>query len=259
MKQSPPIDGAPRQIVLLPGMDGTGELFSQFVSQKPVGFDATVVPLPQEPMSYSDMERLIEPRIPGDVPFVLLGESFSGPLAIRLAAKRPPNLRGLILCNSFAAPPRAACWKMLPWGAIFHFPPPNIILRRYLAGDNASLSLLADIRRTLSNVPPRILASRIRTLLTSNSQDALRALDVPILYLRGTADRLVAESAYRAIAEIVPSAKRCDIPGPHMLIQARPVEVWQAIAEFATALCTMWANKADTEHGKWDKERTAKD
>jgi pimeloyl-ACP methyl ester carboxylesterase len=239
MNQSPPVDGMPRHIVLLPGMDGTGELFSQFVLLKPVDFDVTVVPLLQEPGSYSDLERLIEPRIPGDVPFVLLGESFSGPLAIRLAAKRPSNLRGLILCNSFAAPPRAAYWKMLPWAAIFHIPPPNMILRRYLAGDNASLSLIADIRRTLSSVPPRILVSRIRTLLTSNSGDALRALDVPILYLRGTADRLVTESAYRAIAEIVPSAKRRDIPGPHMLLQARPVEVWQAITEFVATLGTL--------------------
>lgn len=239
MKQSPPVGGTPRHIVLLPGMDGTGELFSQFVLLKPVDFDATVVPLPQKPVSYSDLERLIQPRIPGDVPYVLLGESFSGPLAIRLAAKCPPNLRGLILCNSFAAPPRAAFWKLLPWGAIFHVPPPNLILRRYLAGDNAPLSLLADIRRTLSNVPPPILASRIRTLLSSNSGDALRTIDVPVLYLRGTADRLVTESAYRAIAEIVPSAKRCDIPGPHMLIQTRPVEVWQAITEFVATLCTL--------------------
>jgi pimeloyl-ACP methyl ester carboxylesterase len=239
MKPSPPIDGAPRHIVLLPGMDGTGELFSQFVLLKPVDVEVTVIALPQQPGSYSDLERLIEPCIPADVPFVLLAESFSGPLAIRLAAKRPPNLRGLILCNSFAAPPRAACWKILPWGAIFHFPPPNIILRRYLAGDNASLSLLADIRRTLSTVPSRILASRLRTLLSSNSQAALRALDAPILYLRGTADHLVTESAYRAIAEIVPSAKRCDIPGPHMLIQARPVEVWQAITEFVATRCKL--------------------
>ena len=239
MKPSPPIDGTPRHIVLLPGMDGTGELFSQFVLLKPVDFDAAVVPLPQKPASYSDLERLIEPRIPGDVPFVILAESFSGPLAIRMAAKHPPNLRGLILCNSFAAPPRAACWKMLPWAAIFHIPPPNFVLRRYLAGDNASLSLLADIRRTLSNVPPQILASRLRTLLTGNSGDALRALDVPILYLRGTADRLITESAYRAIAEIVPSAKRRDIPGPHMLIQTRPAEVWQAITEFVATLGTL--------------------
>jgi pimeloyl-[acyl-carrier protein] methyl ester esterase len=237
MKQPQPVDGTPRHIVLLPGMHGTGELFSQFVSLKPLGFEATVVALPQQPLSYSDLERVIEPRIPGDVPFVLLGESFSGPVAIRLAAKRPPNLRGLILCNSFAAPPRAACWKLLPWGAIFHISPSNFVLRRYLAGDNASQNLIADMRRTLSSVPPRILASRIRTLLTSNSQDALRALDVPILYLRGTADRLVTESGYRAIAEIVPSAKRCDIPGPHMLIQTRPVEVWQAITKFVVTLC----------------------
>ena len=238
MQPSPSINRTLLHIVLLPGMDGTGELFSKFVMFKPADFEVTVVALPQEPLSYSDVERLIEPRIPGDVPFVLLGESFSGPLAIRLAAKRPPNLRGLILCNSFATPPRAACWKLLPWTTLFRIPPPSMILRRYLAGGNAPQSLIEEIRRTLSSVPPRILASRIRILLTSNSTDSLRACDVPILYLRGTADRLVPDSAFRAITAIVPSAKRREIPGPHMLIQANPVEVWQAIAGFVTALRT---------------------
>lgn len=232
------VDCTPRHIVLLPGMDGTGELFSHFVLLKPVDFETTVIALPEQPISYSDLERLIEPRIPGEVPFVLLGESFAGPLAIRLAAKHPPNLRGLILCNSFVSPPGAACWKMLPWTTLFHIPPPNLILRRYLAGDHAPPTLLADIRRALSNVPPRILASRMRTLLTSNSNEALKACNVPILYLRGIADRLVTDSAFLAIAAIVPSAQRRDIPGPHMLIQLNPKEVWQAIIEFASTLCT---------------------
>jgi len=218
-------------------MDGTGGLFSEFVLLKPADFEVTVVALPQQPLSYSDLERLIEPQIPGDVPFVLLGESFSGPLAIRLAAKHLPNLRGLILCNSFVSPPRAACWKMVPWKTLFRIPPPSMMLRRYLAGGNAPQSLIDDIRRTLSSVPPRILASRIRTLLTSNSQDALKACGVPIFYLRGTADRLVTDSAFRAIAAIVPSAKRLDISGPHMLVQASPVEVWQAITEFVATHC----------------------
>jgi pimeloyl-[acyl-carrier protein] methyl ester esterase len=237
MKQSPSVDGTPRHVVLLPGMHGTGELFSHFVLLKPLDFDATIVALPQKPLSYSDLERLIEPRIPGGVPFVLLGESFSGPLAIRLAAKRPPNLRGLILCNSFVSPPRAACWKLLPWRGIFHFPLSNAVVRRYLAGGNASDGLIAEIRETISHVSPQVLASRVRTVLTSNSVEALRACEVPILYLRGTADRLVPDSAFRTIVAIVPSAKRCDIPGPHMVIQVNPREVWQAITEFvATCL-----------------------
>src|SRR5689334_21645025 len=114
MTRPPSDESMPREIVLLPSMDGTGELFAEFRLMKPAGFEVSVIELPEEPLSYADLERLIEPRLSQDEPFVLLGESFSGPLAIRLAAKRPPNLRGLILCNSFVSAPRAAIWRILP-------------------------------------------------------------------------------------------------------------------------------------------------
>lgn len=225
-------------MVLLPGMHGTGELFLPFRKMMPAGFQATVLELPNEPLSYSDLQRLMEPRIPQDSPFVLLGESFSGPLAIRLAAKRPPNLRGLILCNSFVSPPRAPFWKMLPWTTLFRIPPPNLLLRRYLAGNDAPTSLLADLRRTLSSVPPQILASRLRTVLTENAREALGQCVVPMLYLRGTKDRLVLARACRTMEKIAPSIRRCEITGPHLLIQINPKEVWQAITNFVTTNCT---------------------
>lgn len=238
MMRSPSHDSTPRHMVLLPGMHGTGELFLPFRKMMPAGFQATVLELPNEPLSYSNLQRLMEPRLPRDVPFVLLGESFSGPLAIRLAAKRPPNLRGLILCNSFVSPPRAPFWKMLPWTTLFRIPPPNLLLRRYLTGNDAPTCLLADIRRALTSVPPQILASRLRTALTENAHEALGQCVVPMLCLRGTKDRLVSARASRTMEKIAPSIRRREVTGPHLLIQVNPKEVWQAITDFITTICT---------------------
>ena len=47
------------------------------------------------------------------------------------------------------------------------------------------------------------------------------------------------ESAFRAIEAIVPTAKRRDIPGPHLLLQVNPQEAWQAITEFVATVCEM--------------------
>ncbi|UUZ51553.1 alpha/beta hydrolase [Massilia sp. B-10] len=44
-------------------------------------------------------------RLPPAEPYFLLGESFSGPVAIALAAERPPMLLGLILSCTFARNP----------------------------------------------------------------------------------------------------------------------------------------------------------
>lgn len=55
-------------IILLPGLDGTGVLFKPLV-----GF--------------------VLDRLP-DSEFVLLGESFSGPIALRVAARKPAGVCG---------------------------------------------------------------------------------------------------------------------------------------------------------------------
>lgn len=44
--------------------------------------------------------------LPSDEPFVLVGESFSGPIAISLAASSLPQLKGLVLCCTFVRNPR---------------------------------------------------------------------------------------------------------------------------------------------------------
>jgi hypothetical protein len=48
-------------------------------------------------------------------PFVLLAESFSTPVAIRVAAENPTNLKGLILCAGFATSPVSGLPRMLGW------------------------------------------------------------------------------------------------------------------------------------------------
>jgi pimeloyl-ACP methyl ester carboxylesterase len=74
-------------LVLLPGLDGTGKLFAEFLKVIESRIDTLVVAYPSDtPMSYDELERLVLASLPADRPFVLLGESFSGPLAIRIAA-----------------------------------------------------------------------------------------------------------------------------------------------------------------------------
>src|SRR5580698_7334133 len=93
-------------LVLLPGLDGTGKLFAEFLKALDLGVSANVVPYPPDiPLGYDELEPLVRSALPTRGRFVLLGESFSGPLAIRIAALRPPALVGLILCVTFASNP----------------------------------------------------------------------------------------------------------------------------------------------------------
>ena len=77
-------------LVLLPGMDGTGDLFAPLLSALPPALRTIVVRYPcDRPLGYAGRTRG-----PKDQPFVLLGESFSGPIAAAIAAARRPACAG---------------------------------------------------------------------------------------------------------------------------------------------------------------------
>ncbi|HEX2836088.1 MAG TPA: hypothetical protein VHW00_23995 [Thermoanaerobaculia bacterium] len=101
-------------LLLLPGLDGTGTLFGEFIAALPPHIAPVVIRYPtDEALSYEELLAFIEERLPEGT-FAVLGESFSGPLAIELAAKSP-RVRAVILCASFVrSPVRFAAWLVRP-------------------------------------------------------------------------------------------------------------------------------------------------
>lgn len=93
-------------IVILPGMHGTGELFAEFIAALPRAVESIVVSYPPDrPLNYAELEKLVRASLPVERPYVLLGESFSGPIAVSIAASKPAGLRGLMLVGSFVRNP----------------------------------------------------------------------------------------------------------------------------------------------------------
>ena len=81
-------------LVLLPGMDGTGRLFKPLRDSLPEEMNVMTVSYPrEEPLGYSDLLTLVRRSLPRD-PFVLVAESFSGPIGIELAAAHQRGAQG---------------------------------------------------------------------------------------------------------------------------------------------------------------------
>ena len=71
------------QLLLLPGMDGTGQLFEPLIAALPPTLRAVSVSYPvNDALGYEELLALIEAAVPPGR-FVAVGESFSGPLAGR--------------------------------------------------------------------------------------------------------------------------------------------------------------------------------
>jgi len=219
------------RLVLLPGMDGTGWLFESLVQALPPAIEPLVLDLPADrALGYDALLPLLRARVP-DEPCVVLGESFSGPLAIRLAAELP-HVRGLILCASFARSP--APRALVSLGALFAAagPPPATAIRALLAGLDAPADLVHAVRRAIASVAPGVMPARLRAVAQVDVTSTLAQVQRPVLYLQATRDRLVGPSAVQHVRQACPHARIVPFDSPHLVAQRRPTRVAQAIASF---------------------------
>ena len=188
-------------------------------------------------LAYSELLPIVLGALPADRPFVLLGESFSGPLAIMAAAAHPTGLVGVVLCASFIRNPHPYVPSVLatairsPFLRLF----PRFSQVKALLGGHSSPSLRSLTREALSRVAPAVLAGRIREVLRVNVVQQLRARTVPILYLRARSDFVVPAWNVTAILKVCPDLQVASLPGPHMVLQASAAAAAEALTHFLTA------------------------
>jgi pimeloyl-ACP methyl ester carboxylesterase len=222
-------------LVLLPGMDGTGDLFEPLLAELGSSLTTQVVRYPSaEPLGYDALTAIARRALPCAGPYVILGESFSGPIAIRLASQRPAGLTGLILCASFVSNPtiwlRAlqAVLGAVPIGLLAHWLAPWRLMGRFRTPERTALLL-----RTLARVPDGVLRARLRAVMAVNVSSQLSRVEAPIMYLQGTEDGLIRQRVVDAAMCSSRSMQVRRVVGPHCLLQCSAQEAAREIREFA--------------------------
>jgi pimeloyl-ACP methyl ester carboxylesterase len=225
-------------IVLLPGMDGTAAPRSDFVAAlAPEVVVKTITYPTDQPLGYSQLEFLVRAEIP-DCPFILIGESFSGPIAISIAASNPPNLRGLVFVGSFARSPIQVpdllhgLTSLAPlWLA------PSSLICSLLLGPEASLAQRKCVREAITTVKQRVWQARLRAILSADALISAGKIAAPTLYMRATHDCIVSRRMSEQLTQAIPHAQLTELDGPHFLLLARAVEVAQRIKSFMREMC----------------------
>jgi len=225
-------------LILLPGMDGTGDLFEPLLAELGSSFKTQVVRYPSsEPLDYDALIAIARRGLPGAGPYMILGESFSGPIAIRLASERPVGLAALILCASFVSNPiawlpnLASLRGLVPIGLSARWFAPWKLMGRFRTPERTALLL-----RTLARVPDGVLRARVRAAMAVNVSSQLAQVEVPILYLQGTEDGLITQRIVDAVRRSSPSMQVRPVVGPHCLLQCSAPEAAREIGEFALRL-----------------------
>jgi pimeloyl-[acyl-carrier protein] methyl ester esterase len=224
----------PLPVLLLPGLDGSGQLFKRFQAVATGSLDFRTVPYPRDRfLDYAALETLVRGRFPRG-PFAILGESFGGPLALRVAASAPRGLVGVILAATFhrqpARPVIARATVLAP--AFFRLPLPPHVVRLLLAGGDASQELVEEVREAVRLVPARVMAARAREALAVDASEPLRRCPVPVLFLGGKHDRLLRREIPDEVRALQPGAEIRMLDTPHLVLQRRPEEAMQIVEEF---------------------------
>ena len=222
------------RLLMLPGLDGSGDLFRPLLQVLPSQLTSQVIPYPADRvLSYSALLPFVQQAFPQREPFVLLGESFGGPLALQCAAAPPANLRAVILSAAFATNPVPYHLRWLPRvSSILRFKPPDALIRYYAAGMDSSQDLVELFQQAKSKTCWQVLAARLQAVREVDVRTELKGCAVPLLCLRAIRDHLVRHECHEEMVWLRPDMKVIEIDSPHFLLQRRPQEAAKAIEYF---------------------------
>jgi pimeloyl-ACP methyl ester carboxylesterase len=218
------------KLVLLPGMDGTGELFEEFLSN--YDGDYLVIPLPKSgPQDHASLAKFIKEQLPAE-DYILLAESFSGGIVPELIKLSPTHLKGLIFVASFISSPNQfllSIAKLLPIKVLASAPLSTIFHKFLFVGQGASKELLSKFITITKSIPDLVLNSRLEVM--SQQRLPITTSDIPSIYIQALTDRLISSKKGQEFTKVFINIEYIEIEGPHFILQSQPKESARLITE----------------------------
>jgi pimeloyl-ACP methyl ester carboxylesterase len=232
-------------IALLPGLDGTGDLFFPIIPFLENHFEVHVVRYTDQ-LTFNEYVESAAKQLPNSDPVSLVAESFSGPIAISLLANKKLNFEASVLSATFCKSPLpflTQISKYVPEGLFASNPASKAFLDLFVTGRGANLEVRNKARELLNQVSPRQFQNRIGLVNEVDVTDELKEIEVPLLYIQATKDRIVlADSG----TEIKKHAKKMEIEkvvGSHMILQTQPETCAELIINHVTSNKRMQSDK----------------
>jgi len=222
-------------LVLLPGMDGTGELFAEFLSY--YDGDHLVISLPESgPQDHANLANVINKQLPNE-DYILLAESFSGGIVPELLKLNLTQMKGVIFVASFLSSPRGyliGLAKLLPIKTLASLPLSNIVHRLLFLGQEATKPLLSTFANVIKSIPKQILSSRLEVM--KRQQLPQVTFNIPAIYIQALSDRLISPKKSQEVAYVFKHVEFVDIEGPHFILQAKPRVAARLVTEAVSSI-----------------------
>ena len=211
-------------------MDGTGELFTEFLSY--YDGDYLVISLPQAgPQDHASLANVVNRQLPTE-DYILLAESFAGGIIPELLKQNNPHMKGVIFIASFLSSPNQlllSIAKLLPIKALASAPLSTIFHKFLLLGQGASKELLSKFITVTKSIPDLVLKSRLEVM--RQQRLSAKTFDIPSIYIQALSDRLISSQKGREFTKVFPNIKYIEIEGPHFILQSQPKESARLVTE----------------------------
>lgn len=221
------------KLILLPGMDGTGDLFKPLLEALPAHITYQVIPLSDECLNYSEQASQIAEQIDTDE-VIILAESYSGKVVYELC-KLNLNIKHIIFAASFINRPSSISKfaSLLPTNLIKKKLIPNQVLSKlFFDSYNMSNKVLA-VFESLNKVSNRTLSSRLDLISSLNEPSG--SFDIEASYIKPSNDLFVMAECITPIKNAFRSLDVINVSGGHFIVQSNPERCSEIIqAKFDT-------------------------
>lgn len=227
-----------KKLFLLPGLDGTGELFGPLLKELPEECITEIISYPfDQPQTFEQHVQYVVEKLPQNEPIILLAESFSGPVAIEILKSGKFQIELVIFVATFAKSPRPILLglaKYLPLSRLLKYDLPKVVVRYFCLGKQATKKQIESFNKIIKKVAPEVLAQRLKILAVIDLREALKGINIPCCYIKPSDDKLVPSSSIYDFVVGIKIIKIKPVNGPHFVLQAEPKRCAEAICKEAT-------------------------
>lgn len=189
-------------------------------------------------LTFNDYVDSAAAQLPKNVSVSLVAESFSGPIAISLLARRNSNFQASVLSATFCKSPLpflTQISKHLPEKLFSSNPVSKVFLDLLVTGRGANSDVRNKTRELLEKVSPKQFQNRINIVNEINLSQELKGIEVPLLYIQATKDRIVLADSGGEIMKHAMDLKIEHVAGSHMILQTQPKKCAELIINHVTS------------------------
>ncbi len=210
------------KVLLIPGMDGTGKLFSPLLAELPSGLDTQVICL-NELTTQTPIEQALEIAfLIGSEEVIVLSESYSGYIAYHLSLLPNTNIRHVIFAASFLENPTwlSRLNELLPLNLVRSGLIPDFALSSVLFAQPNNKKLVKIFNSSLKLISNSMLRHRLRVI--ANMVRPSESLSVPCTYVQASNDYLVSYKSVDVFKELCININIVQANGGHFIVQSNP-------------------------------------